>query len=345
MLVNSAYTKNDKIYLYKHLVQLSLLLFMALSLVACSEESEPLEQISIRLALPMQPSSSLVMIALDRGYFDNNGLAVEVTEFPSGKRALQESFLSGKSDVAISADVPVIKAILAKHKFKIIASVFNANNVNRIIARRDSAIVQPADLKGKRVATQYASAVHFFLHLFLLEHALSEEDVESSYFKAEQLPERLARGEIDAFSMREPYISQAKAKLGENYIVFSAQGLYQQMDLVVISDALITQKADAAKRIIKALIQAEKYAKNHPQQALDIISKKLGIDSYSLRQSWSENDMNITLHQSMLLLMEDIARWSISSGLVDQQELPNFLDLILITPLESVSPQAATIIR
>ncbi|MES9908569.1 MAG: hypothetical protein ABW150_08700 [Candidatus Thiodiazotropha sp.] len=53
-----------------------------------------------------------------------------------------------------------------------------------------------------------------------MEHEIYEKDLELSYFKAEQLPDKLASGAIDAFSMREPYISLAREKLPGKYIVF-----------------------------------------------------------------------------------------------------------------------------
>lgn len=327
------------------LVVLMLSLSALTVLTSCTEKSEPMQNITLRLALAMQPSSGLSMVALEKGFFKKHGLDIRLDKFPSGKRALNESFLAGKSDVAISADVPLVKAILSNHEFNILASTFHAGNVNRIIARRDADISSPADLSGKRVATQKASAVHFFLYLFLIEHGIGENTIESLFYKAEDLPLKLARGEIDAFSMREPYISDAKNLLGDNHVIFATPGLYRQYDIVVINPGFAKNNPAATKRFLNALIEAETFVKKQPAESIAIIAKWLGVEKENIEQNWAGTSMNVSLEQSMLLLMEDIARWAIRLELVEKQKIPDFLDIIMSEPLESISPDAVTIIR
>jgi len=91
------------------------------------------------------------------------------------------------------------------------------------------------------VATQRASAVHYFLHLFLLRHGMSEDDVDLSFMKAEELPGALSEGTIDAFSMREPFIGEAKRLMGEQAVVFSEPALYvKTFNLVAVKPAAVT---------------------------------------------------------------------------------------------------------
>ncbi len=322
-----------------------LLLMLPLILTACAEKTEPLQKIPLTLALAMQPSSGLAMVALEQGLFEKHGLTITLEKFPSGKRAMNESFLKGKSDMAVSADVPLVKALLQQHKFKIFASIFHASNVNRIIARRDACIITASDLLGKRVATQKASAVHFFLHLFLTEHAISEDNIQASFYKAEELPLKLAQGEIDAFSMREPYISDAKALLGENHIVFAAPGLYRQHDIVVVNPAFEQNNPEAITRFLNALIEAESFVKERPAESIAIIAKWLGVSKEHIEMRWAEINMHVSLEQSMLLLMEDIARWVIKQEAAKNRIVPNFLDMIMTEPLERLAPDTVTIIR
>lgn len=94
------------------------------------------------------------------------------------------------------------------------------------MARRDRGIEEAADLRGKHIATQRGSAVHFFLHLCLVSHGLTEEDVTLSFMKGEELPAALAEGRIDAFSMREPYVSEASSLLGERVVIFGHKSIY-----------------------------------------------------------------------------------------------------------------------
>jgi len=170
-----------------------LLLFSFTLLISCSDEAEQLPSntgntpgYKLKLGIALQPTSALAMIAMEKNYFKKHHIDIDLHKYPSGKRALNDGLFSGQIDIATTTDMPAAMAALQQHKYKIIASTFNADNVNRIIARKDAGILSPADLQGKKVATQQASAVHYFLYLFLLEHGLSENDVQQYFFKAEQ---------------------------------------------------------------------------------------------------------------------------------------------------------------
>jgi len=53
----------------------------------------------------------------------------------------------------------------------------------------------------------------------------------------------------------------------------------------------------------------------------------------------------LLLDQTMLISLEDIARWAIKEGLTGKNEVPNYLNFIYINTLEAIKPIAVTIIR
>lgn len=330
------------------------LLLLSFSLIiSCADETaqdsdkiatEPSYKLSLGIA--MQPTSALAIIAMEQDYFRNHHIDIEVTKYPSGKRALRDGLFTGQVDVATTSDMPVALAALQQHKYKIIASTFNADNINRIIARKDAGILSPEDLRGKSIATQQASAVHYFLHLFLMDNGLSETDVQLHFYKAEQLPDKLFQGEIDAFSMREPYISQAKALLADNAIIFAAPGVYSQLDVVVVSAELLQKTPTAVTHILSALLDAERYASEHPQEAIATIARHLGVSSEDIAMLWPSLKLRISLDQSLLMLLENEARWAIRSRLTEYNKtLPDYLEYIHLNSLKKLKPEAVSIIH
>ena len=300
----------------------------------------------IRIGVPLQPSSALIIIALENGYLSAEGLEIDVKTYPSGKRALLDGLFTGDVDLVSASDAPIVFNSFARQDFSVIASIFSADNFNRVIARRDRGIAKPADLRGKRVATQKASAVHFFLHLFLLENGLSEKDVQLSFMKAGKLPGSLARGDIDAFSMREPFISQAAQLLGQdNAVIFAEPGLYDQSDQVVVLNKTLKEKPDAIRRFLKALARAENFLINNTRKAVGILAKVTKGDRASLETGLSESRYKLELTQSLFLRLEDEARWVIDAKLTRHQTMPNFLRFIDTAPLKAVRPDAVTIIK
>ncbi|BBI99479.1 ABC transporter substrate-binding protein [Ferrigenium kumadai] len=307
-------------------------------------QAEPRD--AVRIALPMHPTSLIAHVALERGFFAANGLDVSVKEYPSGKIALDKGLFAGQADIAWSNETPVALAGFERADFRIVSTTLSANNVNMIIARRDRGIERPEDLRGKRIATQKGSAVHFFLHLFLLEHEMTEKDVRISFLKAEELPAALASGAVDAFSMRAPYISQARALLGEDQsIVFRAPEIYDQMDLMLIRLDLFEMNPRVARKAVRAMLDAENYIAAHPEETTVYLARQLKIDPGEVEEILHDLRPNVSLSQSLLVLLEAEARWAIRTGMTDRKKVPDYLNLIDVDDLKSLKPEVVTIIR
>lgn len=291
----------------------------------------------LRLAVPLQPQSALLLTAVERNDFAKYGLDVSLQDYPSGKRALHDGLFAGKADFAAVSDLPVALAGFERSDFRILARTFSADNVNRVIARKDAGISKPADLRGKRVATQENSAVHYFLYLFLLEHGMSEDDVVMSFMKAQELPHALAAGRIDAFSMREPFIGQAKILLEDNAVLFAAPGIYEQMDLIVVCEKMAKRSPFVLKSVVSALLDAETFTRKHSAQARIVVEKRLGVKHGALNDIWTTSNISVSLPIALLLRIEDQARWSISRHRAHNQ-VPNYLQLVATEPLRTLKP-------
>lgn len=316
-----------------------------LFLCACSN-SEPNQQTPMKklsLGISIQPSSGLVIIAHEKHFFKDHGLDVEVKEYPSGKRALFDGLLAGEVDIASTTSVPFVMEAIEKTEIKAFATVFTASNVNSIIARKDKGINSPEDLINKKIGTQKASAVHFFLSLFLQKYNISINDVDLRYYKAEDLPQALAKGEIDAFSMREPYISQAQEQLKDNAVVFQEPGLYRQVEAVVVKSAYIDANQDIIISFLKSLYDAKELITNSPDTAKKILADKLGVSVESIETFWDSSEYNVSLSQAALIMMEITARWAILNDFTKVKTMPNLLENIYLDALEKLDPEAVSV--
>jgi NitT/TauT family transport system substrate-binding protein len=302
-----------------------------------------LEKVTIGLSL--EPVNWLTLIAVEKKFFTAEGLEVTVKEYPSGKRALIEGLFAGEVDVTAAADVPIVFNSFERQDFSIFATVGSSDNQPRIIARKDKGIQKPDDLLGKNTATQEASAVHFFLHLFLMKYNLPSEQVELSFKKAEELPEALASGEIDAFSMREPFISQAKDLLGDNFIIFAEPGLYVTTFNLVAYNDFIENKPEAVKKLLLALMRAEDFAENHSDEAIRIISNKTGVTESDVTALWPDINLKVSLQQALIITLESEARWLLDNKLTNKTEMPNYLDYIVLGALHELKPEVVNIIH
>lgn len=299
----------------------------------------------LRIGCPREPLNALVTIAVDRGFFQDEGLRVTVADdYSSGKRAL-ESMLRKEVEITAAAQTPIVFESFQRDDFAVLATIGSSDNEPRILARKDRGIQRPGDLRGKRVGTQRGSAVHFFLHVFLLRHGLAEKDAQLSFRTPEELPQALARGEIDAFCMREPFVSEAAKLLGKSTVVFAEPGLYLKTFNLVAMKGQLDARRGAFERLLRALIRAESFAHEHPAQAIQIVAGKLGLKEPDLRALWQELELRVSLGPGLLQGLEDEARWAVASGLTRQRETPNYLRFLAPDALEAVRPSAVTVVH
>lgn len=299
----------------------------------------------LTVGMPREPLCALMAIAAGKGYFEDEGLDVTIDRsFPSGKRALG-GLLDGKVELTASAEVPIVYRSFERDDFRVVATIGESDNEPKIVYRADRGISAGADLRDRRIATQEGSAVHYFLHLFLLRYGLTEDDVQLSFMKAEELPAALADGTLDAFSMREPYVGEARALLGEKAEVFEEPGLYVKTFNLVVCPQLLEERRETVEAALRALVRAEQFAIEEPEQAKKLVVQQLEMDPEAVDKFWPQIDLRVSLGQELLTVMEDEARWSQRGDADQAAEIPNYLRFIDTDCLRRVRPTSVTIIQ
>jgi len=313
--------------------------------LGCSCKPEPSPKAPpVTMAVGMLPLTSLAIIADHERLFSREGVAVTVKKCATGVIAM-DALLAGEVQVAVAGDTPVVFGSFKRRDFRIVTGVASWDNDVTIVARKDRGIVRPVDLKGRRIATQRTSVAQFFLHMFLLKHGLSEKDVTICSMPQAEFPQAMVRGDVDASSIREPFTSQAISLLGTNAVTFEEPGLYVEYYNLVASDRFLKERPDAVRRIVRALLAAETFAKNKPQRAMAIVARTISMPEPTLRRLWPRLDLRVRLSQSLLVALEDQARWAIGEHVAEGTTMPNFLRFIHLDTMLAEKPSAVSIIR
>jgi NitT/TauT family transport system substrate-binding protein len=304
--------------------------------------SSPGTREAISIGVPREALGTLVIIAQEKGFFADAGLEVKVVDtYPSGKRALQ-GMLDGEVNLTISSEVPLVFRSFERDDFCILATIGTSDNEPRVIARMDHGVEKPADLGGKRIATQRASAVHYFLHLLLLKHGIADAQLE--FMKAEELPQALADGRIDAFCMREPFTSEARHLVGDNAIVFQEPGMYLKTMNLVSLKRLLSERPKAVEKVLRALVRAEEFYRDHREETLKSVADNLQTDVQQLGELLDDVELEVTLSHALVVALEDEARWAIENAFTETQDTPDFQKLMSVDAMRAVKPAAVTVI-
>ena len=155
----------------------------------------------------------------------------------------------------------------------------------------------------------------------------------------------IAGGDIDAVVAFEPHVTQIRQQMGNEVIIWPVQSSQPSYWSVVSTQGWINQHPDLVRQFLKSLAQAEQYVVHHGKETKAIIKKRLNYDDAYIESVWPSNQFSLSLDQSLILAMEDEARWMISNNLTTEKQVPNFLNYIYEDGLKAIKPEAVNIIR
>ena len=303
----------------------------------------PLEKVTIGIsATSLLPS--LVHIAEEKGYFLEEGIDVEIKGYPTGKAALAATF-NGEVDMATVADTPIVTNSFERNDFAVLVTILDSAQHAKALARKDRNISTPQDLVGKKVATTIGTTAHFFLVTFFALNGIDTSDVEIVNLKPGEMVEAIVNGDVDAIFAWEPNILKSQESLGDNAIVLPSRVGYEATFNLTTKNDFIENHPESIRKVIKALAKAEEFAKNNREESIDIIASRLGADREDIDKLWDGYRFRLSLSQTLIMTLEDEARWAIRSSFTDKTEVPNYLDYIHLDALEEVKPEAISIIR
>lgn len=286
-----------------------------------------------------------VWVAENKGYFQKEGLNVKIKGFDSGKASLDAMLNNKDIDICTVAQTPIMFHSLNRNDFVIIAAMVHSDSDIKVLVCQDKGINNPSDLKGKKVGITKDSTGQFFLHLFLTHNEVLFSEVETIDLKPSELPQALADGRIDAICTWEPHILNAKTLLGNKALILPSEGIYREDFYFVANKNFVKNNSETLKRFVKAIERGEEFIREKEERAINIVSERLKLDKELTGLIWSEFSFQLILDQSIIISLEDEARWAIKSNLTDKTEIPNYLEYIYLDALEEVKPEAVTIIR
>jgi len=326
-----------------------LLVLLAINFISCSKEDREgpggyFEKITLGVPSSDYPIFfAFILLAKEQGFFTEHGLGITYKFFPHGVGSL-EALQNGDVDMAIGAEFPFVKQNLEGDRMKIIASIAQVD-VLQLIARKDKGILEPVDLKGKRVAFIMKSQLEFCLDRFLVKYGLNLRDLEVLGLLPPDIEKSILDGTVDAVVFREPMISRIKAELGDNGIIWPVQNQQNVFWIIACKDIYVSEHSEAIERFLQAIRKAELFYLNDTQKSINIIIEKGNLNEQLFELMLPKIEYKLALEQSMLIAMEDEARWHIENHYTETKAVPNYLDQIYFIALHSVNPEAINIIH
>jgi NitT/TauT family transport system substrate-binding protein len=274
----------------------------------------------VRLAYLQNDLHHLALwIALDKGFFAEEGLSVEVAGIFRSGPELMTAFGAGELDAAYVGQAPAtIAAVRGTARIKVLAQ---ANT-------EGSALVGSKALAEGRVPRPtLAIPGHGGVQELLLQKALptlglAADGVEIVVVSPPEMLPALQSGQIDGFIAWEPYPSRAVIQdIGTMIAYSTAIWAGHPCCVLAAADALIDKRPAVARSLIRAHGKATKYIADHPEEALAVAVKYTGMDEDVARRAMGHVAY---VETPSLVGEEEYVRFLIARGVIKVEDAATF---------------------
>jgi sulfonate transport system substrate-binding protein len=198
----------------------------------------------------------------------------EWKEFKHGP-ALLEAINAGEVDVGHVGETPPVFAQAAGVQFVYLATDPPAPKAEAILVKNDSPLKSVADLKGKKVALNRGSNVHYLLVKALEKQGLTLKDVEVVYLAPGDARPAFETGKVDAWVIWNPFLADA-VNAGAR-VLTDGQGLVDNYLFYVARRGFAEQHPDLVKLVLDEFQTLSAWESKNPEETARLTNASSGI--------------------------------------------------------------------
>ncbi len=257
---------------------LGVILIFALS--ACSEApSNPL-----RVGLDTWPGFALLFIAQEKGFFEEQGVEVELVEL-SSSADVRRAFERGQIDGMATSFVEVLEAFRNGPRHPVVGLMTDYSNGGDVVLA-SKRINNLASLSGRRIGIEPGTLNRFVLTRAMESVGLEIGDVEVVNTPRQAMKEAAVNGEVDAV-VTYPPVSTDIERAGLMHVVFSSAQIPGEVaDVVSFDRDLFTYRSGDIAAFTRAWGQAVQFIEAEPDAAYALVSRHIGMSADELATTY-----------------------------------------------------------
>lgn len=224
-------------------------------------------------------------------HFAAQRISVLWSEFPAGPQLLHA--LDGDEiDFGATGEVPPIFAQAQGNALVYVGFEPPAPQSVAMVVPQDSPIRSAADLRGKRIALNKGSNVHYLLLQMLDEQGLTLNDVRIVYAPPKYPLSATDLQAVDAWMMWDPLLSDAQ-RSGELRVIADGTQRVLNQQFYLARREFAERSGDLLQPLMQALQHTGRYIAAQPKEAARHLSDELGLASASLELALSRRSHEI----------------------------------------------------
>lgn len=197
-------------------------------------------------------------------------------EFPAGPQLL-EGLNVGAVDFGTAGETPPVFAQAAGADLLYVAHEPPAPTGEAILLPKDSPIRSVAELKGKRIALNKGSNVHYLLVRALEDAGLSIRDITPIYLPPADGRAAFERGAVDAWVIWDPFQAAAEQQLQARTLV-DGTGLVSNHQFYLASRRYAEANPEIIHILTEELDRVGQWAVDNIDEATALVAPLIGLD-------------------------------------------------------------------
>ncbi|MEG0171372.1 MAG: sulfonate ABC transporter substrate-binding protein [Acinetobacter sp.] len=213
------------------------------------------------------------------------GVNVKWVEFPAGPQLL-EGLNVGSVVFGEAGEAPPIFAQAANPNLVYVANQPPAPTAEALIVQKDSPIQSIQDLKGKRIALNKGSNVHYLLLKLLEANNLTLKDIQPVYLPPSDARAAFEKGAVDAWVIWDPFLAAAEHQIHAR-VIANGEHLVSNHQFYLADRKFAEGHPEVLKTLVTTLNQTTDWVKTHPDDAAKLLEKPTALELGVLKTSIS----------------------------------------------------------
>lgn len=211
------------------------------------------------------------------------GVEVKWTEFPGGPQLL-EGLNVGSVDFGVTGETPPVFAQAAGADLLYVAHEPPAPTGEAILVPKDSPIKSVAELKGKKIALNKGSNVHYLLVRALENAGLKYGDITPVYLPPADARAAFERGSVDAWVIWDPFQSAAEKQL-QARTLRDGSGLVDNHQFYLATRTYAEKTPQVIGTLVEEIRGVGEWVKGNLDEATSQVAPLIGLSPEITRQA------------------------------------------------------------
>ncbi len=246
-----------------------------------SEEGTALDPVTVNVAyMPNYSSLVEVVTAKEMGYFEEQGITVNLMQFTDGPTIIA-AMENGSIDIGYIGSGAHKLCINGKAKIFCFA---HCGNGDAVMALKSHGIESAEDLAGKKIGYASGTSSEAILNKTLAGAGLTLDDVNALEMDASGIVSAMISGSLDACALWSPSTLAVSEELGDDVVKLADNLTFADQSASVSSwicmEKYAQEKEDVLLRFVKALYKAKDYRANpdNAEQISQWIASECALD-------------------------------------------------------------------